>query len=129
MVTIQTCSTLPDAQVLQSYLGGSGIPSFLPDEMTLQNYWLWTNAIGGIRIQVAEEDVERAREILRDRIGAAPAPATKICPHCGAAMKESVASLDLFSKIALAFVAQIPLRAKTAWKCPQCGATESEVSR
>ena len=65
MVTIRTCSLLPEAHLLQSYLGGSGIDSFLPDENTIQLDWLWSNAIGGIRVQVADEDAERAEEILR----------------------------------------------------------------
>jgi Putative prokaryotic signal transducing protein len=65
MVTIRTCFSLPEAQVIQSHLLGSGIEAFLPDELTVQNYWLWTNAIGGVRVQVLEEDAERAEEILQ----------------------------------------------------------------
>jgi hypothetical protein len=37
MVTVRTCSMLSEAQVMQSFLAGSGIESFLPDEMTVQN--------------------------------------------------------------------------------------------
>ncbi len=66
MVTVHTSDTLPDAQVVQSFLEGSGIKSFLPDEYTAQNNWLWTNAIGGIRIQVLDQDAERAVEVLKD---------------------------------------------------------------
>jgi hypothetical protein len=65
VVTIRVCNQLPEAQLLQSALAGSGIDSFLPDEFTVQNDWLWTNAIGGIRLQVAEADVNRADEVLR----------------------------------------------------------------
>lgn len=65
MVTIRTCSTLPEAHLMQSALAGSGIDSFLPDENTVQVDWLWTNAIGGIRLQVAEADAARANEVLR----------------------------------------------------------------
>jgi hypothetical protein len=64
MVTIRTCSTLPEAHLLQSFLGGSGIASFLPDENTIQMDWLWSNAIGGVRLQVAEDDAERASALL-----------------------------------------------------------------
>jgi hypothetical protein len=69
MHTVQTCPTLPEAQVVQSLLGGSGIKAFLPDEYTIQNDWMLTNAIGGVRVQVADEDVARAKEILRDAEG------------------------------------------------------------
>jgi hypothetical protein len=64
MVTVQNCPSLPEAQMLKSLLEGSGVTDFLPDEYTLQNNWMWTNAIGGVRIQVRDEDAGRAREIL-----------------------------------------------------------------
>jgi Putative prokaryotic signal transducing protein len=64
MVTIRTCTLLVEAQTMQSVLTGSGIESFLPDELTIQNNWMWSNAIGGVRIQVNEEDAARAEEIL-----------------------------------------------------------------
>ncbi|MEJ0001169.1 MAG: DUF2007 domain-containing protein [Verrucomicrobiota bacterium] len=66
MVTVRTCSMLSEAQVMQSVLAGSGIASFLPDEMTVQNNWMWTDAIGGVRIQVNDEDAARADEILHE---------------------------------------------------------------
>ena len=65
MITVRVCSTLPEAQVIHSLLEGSGIKAFLPDEFTIQNNWMWSNAIGGVRVQVAEEDAVRAEEILR----------------------------------------------------------------
>jgi hypothetical protein len=61
MVTLRTCSGLEEAEVIKSVLAGSGVESFVPDE----NSVLWSNAIGGIRVQVAEEDVDRANDVLR----------------------------------------------------------------
>jgi hypothetical protein len=61
MVTLRTCSGLEEAGVIKSVLAGSGVESFVPDE----NSVLWSNAIGGIRVQVAEEDVDRANDVLR----------------------------------------------------------------
>ncbi len=66
MVTIRTFSLLSEAQTMQSVLGGSGIESFLPDELTVQNNWMWTDAMGGVRLQVKEEDAARADELLRE---------------------------------------------------------------
>ena len=66
MVTIRACTLLVDAQTMQSVLAGSGIESFLPDELTVQNNWMWSNAIGGVRLQVNEEDAARAEEILNE---------------------------------------------------------------
>ena len=61
MVTLRNCSDLAEAELIKSFLAGSGVDSFLPDE----NSVLWSNAIGGIRVQVADEDATRAEEILR----------------------------------------------------------------
>ena len=61
MTTIRTCSELEQAEVIKSVLAGSGVTAFLPDE----NSALWSNAIGGIRVQVADEDAARAEEILQ----------------------------------------------------------------
>ncbi len=61
MTTIRTCSELEQAEVIKSVLAGSGVTAFLPEE----NSALWSNAIGGIRVQVADEDAQRAEEILQ----------------------------------------------------------------
>lgn len=61
MITLRTCSGLEEAEVIKSVLAGSGVESFVPDENTV----LWSNAIGGIRVQVDEADVDRANEVLR----------------------------------------------------------------
>ena len=42
----------------------AGIRVYLADEQTIAMDWLLSNAIGGIKLQVAERDLERAREVL-----------------------------------------------------------------
>jgi len=120
VITIRICSSLPDAQVIQSYLGGSGIKAFFPDEFTIQNYWLWSNAIGGVRVQVPEEDADRAAEILCENPDHAKIETEKTCPKCGAPLKETY-GLGLLFKIALALLFSIPMRSKPTWHCPSCG--------
>jgi Putative prokaryotic signal transducing protein len=124
MVTIRTCYSLPEAQVIQSYLEGSGIEAFLPDEMTVQNYWLWTNAIGGVRVQVLEEDAERAAEVLDETSVGNQKEAAKSCPHCGATLKESH-GFGLYLKMLLVLMLSIPVRSKPTWRCAKCGAIPS----
>ncbi len=69
MVTVRTCSELAEAELIKSFLAGSGVNAFLPEE----NSVLWSNAIGGIRVQVADEDALRAEEILQAFKGAGDA--------------------------------------------------------
>ncbi|MCE0522965.1 MAG: DUF2007 domain-containing protein [Methylacidiphilales bacterium] len=120
MVTIRTCYSLPEAQVVQSHLEGSGIKAFLPDELTVQNNWLWTNAIGGVRVQVLEEDAERASEILDEASAENEDEAAKSCPHCSATLKQFY-GFGLYLKMMLALVFSIPIRSKPTWRCPKCG--------
>ena len=65
MKTIATCQRLIEAQILQAALGGSGIKAYLPEELTAQTSGNTYNyAIGGLRVQVEDEDADTAREIL-----------------------------------------------------------------
>jgi len=101
-------------------LEGSGIEVFLPDELTVQNNWLWTNAIGGVRVQVLEEDAERAAEVLNEASVGNQKEAAKNCPHCSATLKETH-GLGLYPKMLLALLFSIPIRSKSTWRCPKCG--------
>lgn len=44
----------------------NGIKSFIANEQTIQSDWLLSQAIGGLQLQVFEEDVEKAKEILKN---------------------------------------------------------------
>jgi hypothetical protein len=63
-VTIKTCRDLAEAQMVLSALEASGIEAFIPDE----NMASLTTALildtDGVRVQVAADDAERARDLL-----------------------------------------------------------------
>ena len=44
--------------MFRAFLGSHGIEGFVQDEYICQLYWLYTNAVGGIRVQVNDEDEE-----------------------------------------------------------------------
>ena len=63
-VTIRTCKDLAEAELVKSMLEAGGIEAFIPDENAAR---LWApNALdtNGVRVQVAPEDAEMARELL-----------------------------------------------------------------
>lgn len=64
MVTIAHFAEVSEAQIIRSVLEGHGIESVIPNEQTAEIAppYLW--ASGGIQLQVAEEDLEAAREVL-----------------------------------------------------------------
>jgi hypothetical protein len=64
MITVKRCATIGQATTLKCLLEGSGIPAFIPDDYCagIAPYFFATKA--GIRIQVSEEDEDRARILL-----------------------------------------------------------------
>ncbi len=62
MTTVAECSSVDEALVLRSLLDDCGILSYVPDELTVT----YRGQAGGIRLQVAEEDLEAARKIISD---------------------------------------------------------------
>ncbi|MDB6167216.1 MAG: hypothetical protein JWM88_80 [Verrucomicrobia bacterium] len=53
-----------EAHLLRARLEGSGITSYVRDENMIAVDWFYSNAIGGVKIDVADEDYDRALELL-----------------------------------------------------------------
>lgn len=82
--TIATFLTPEDANLARCILDGEGISSYLECETTIGMVWWWSNAAGGVKLQVAEADEQRAREILaEDSAPENTSEAVRICSHCG----------------------------------------------
>ncbi len=80
MLTLAKFQSPDEAHLARMKLEGSGIEAFIADETLVSMNWLYSNAIGGIRLQVREEDLERAMEILQ----LAPSEEGIVtCPRCG----------------------------------------------
>ena len=68
LVTIRRYRDLSEALVARAVVESSGIFCFLKDENLVRLDWQVSNFIGGIRFQVAVEDVEAAEAILSQPI-------------------------------------------------------------
>ena len=64
LVTIATFPDGPEADLARERLELEGIRAFVLDDATAAVMPFMTPSTGGIRLQVAPEDAERAREIL-----------------------------------------------------------------
>ena len=95
-ITIYTCSYPTDAAVIKGRLIAEGIECFLQDELTIGANPLYSNAVGGIKLQVKIEDFEKAKAILMDNETIQDGPNSKVefeeqytfsekvrCPNCG----------------------------------------------
>jgi hypothetical protein len=102
MKTIATLWKVEEAHLLRLQLEESGIEAFLQNEHTTQLYPWLAAANGGVQLQVADSDFERALKILRKSVlqsevnisaeadefaccgcQAPMAPTQKRCPKCG----------------------------------------------
>jgi hypothetical protein len=68
VVTVQQYRDLTEAQLAMGVLESAGIPCYLRDENTVRTQWFWSNLIGGIRLQVREEDRAAAEALLNQPI-------------------------------------------------------------
>ena len=64
MITIARFEKPEEAHLVRMRLENGGVPAFIQDENTIQIQFLYSNALGGVRLQIAEEDYDKAREIL-----------------------------------------------------------------
>jgi hypothetical protein len=65
-VTLVRCATLPAADMIVSRLQVAGIEAFIPDQSLTQTMGGDLNALGSVRVQIAPNDLEAARELLSD---------------------------------------------------------------
>jgi hypothetical protein len=118
-----------DAQLAMSKLESEGIECSLANEYLIGVLWRLSTAVGGVQVQVAPADLERARTILATDesaslvavLGERPAlPYSEACPQCGS---EDV-RLIRWSRYAaaLATLTGIPIPFwHTRVKCQSCG--------
>ncbi len=65
LVRIQYYENAIEANRDKQILAENGVQSFIANEQTIQSDWLLSQALGGIQLQVFEDDDEKAKEILQ----------------------------------------------------------------
>lgn len=96
MTNLQTIWTFPyqhQLLIIRGRLEAEGIETFVHDELTIQVDPLYSNALGGIKLMVQMQDVERATEILAE---------------AGYVKKEEVQTPEFVQRL-YAFTAKLPL--------------------
>jgi hypothetical protein len=63
-VILRRYRDMPAAFVEKSVLEDAGIECYLQDDNVVRMDWLWSNALGGIKLIVRERDAEEAEKIL-----------------------------------------------------------------
>jgi Putative prokaryotic signal transducing protein len=132
LVTIRNFRDPLDAMMAKSVLDSADIPCFLKDENTVRIQWLWSNLIGGIRLQVRPQDVEIAEQLLSQEVS----PTIELedgkvyeqprCPYCTSldisfeARNEQVGLAPILGLASL--LVGVPIAfPKNRWACRTCG--------
>ena len=64
LITVKTFTYSQEAAIIHAFLESEGIECYLKDELTAQINPFYSNAIGGIKLQVKKSDYSKAAEIL-----------------------------------------------------------------
>ena len=64
MKTLASFNLPMDAYLLRARLEGSGIAAYVRDENLITLDWLYSNAVGGVKVDVMDEDYEQALQLL-----------------------------------------------------------------
>jgi len=125
LVTVATFSRAMGAYLSKARLESEGIECFVVDEFTVTMNWLFSNAIGGVKLNVKESEAQRAAEILRQE--PISTDSTEIgedglrCPKCDSpdVYYEKYSRRIFFASWLLLDVPFPFLKRK--WRCRECG--------
>lgn len=120
MVTLTTVNWMPEADFLCAQLASCGIEAHIPDQNTATALPLHGGALGGIRIQVEESELEQARAVLRDMAEATEGQNIR-CPECGSDKIDSQRVSWLFAAVIVLLLCIPLLWLRKAFTCCSCG--------
>ncbi len=128
LVTIAAFRDVLLAHVALSKLESEGILCFLADEHIVNAQWLYSNAVGGVKLRVFGRDVKTARKLLADDEAfvaeseeepAAAAP-DLVCPHCGGGNVVQRNWTRIFAALSLLLSIPLPVFCRR-FRCGDCG--------
>src|SRR5688500_540342 len=118
-----------DAHIVMGQLQNSSIRCWLKDEYTVTIDPLLTNAGGGIKLMVAEEDIEDAKKIIADWQD--EKKKSYACVQCGSHNIEYVSTprkvSNWLSAIATFFLGNYALATDKVYHCFDCGHESPEM--
>ena len=128
-VRIATFLHAPEAHVACANLVAHGIPAVVLDEYLVGTNWLYSQAVGGVKLCVPREHAEAATAFLaRDDSealrsvpeGALPPSPDELCPKCGAPASGRVTLGRLSRVLSLLLIVPILFWRHTE-RCSACG--------
>jgi hypothetical protein len=88
--TVASFETAPAAWIHRNYLVQNGLSAIVTDEHTVNIYWLYSNAIGGVKVQIPHSEIPEYQQLSEfsptvpvetDPLGYSDTDSI-ICPEC-----------------------------------------------
>ena len=115
MRKVAAFSTPAEAQILVTRLQSAGIHAVTRDQFTVEFNWMISNAVGGVKVEVPDEEYEDALALCDAR----PLEEGLLCcPQCGSA-DVKVRTVGVFTALCIVLKLPIPMTELTV-DCMQC---------
>lgn len=128
-VPVQVYQNYIDAHIIKGRLEEAGIECWLKDEHTVTTNPIWTNAVGGIKLMVAEEQQRDALQLLQEFEAARKN--SRACVNCGSHNVEYVSTprkaSNWFSALASFFFSDYAIAPDKVYHCFDCGHESTDV--
>lgn len=130
LVAVASFSYPYEAQIAKSNLESAGIPAYVADENTINMQWLYSNALGGVRVMVAERDFNQAQALLAKDFTDALAAEVQIdeilCPKCNSKDLEPYSKGKRPAFLAFLLIDFPLFRVRHGYQCKTCGHFHTE---
>ena len=129
MKTVASFREVYPAHLARGRLEAEGIRASVIDENIVRMNWALSQAVGGVKVQVHHEDLEKAREILGEDFNESLAEAchkefpgllADVCPQCGSSeiSPKRYSKWSLIPSLYFLLPLFFPLK---RWECRNCG--------
>ncbi len=128
LITLWRYRDLPEALIAHSRLDAEGFDCFLDDREIVRLNWFLSNAVGGVRLRVRDDDAESALAVLAQEIlpaftaeEAGEECQQPKCPYCGS-LDVGFETIHRGMALAVLWLFALPLPIPMyRWKCEDCG--------
>ncbi len=123
IVTVETFNEPILANIMKTKLEAYGVECFLADENIVTVNPLVTQAVGGIKLKVREEDLEKAQAIVNEAVFPEKSETDEgtHCPYCGSTNTTVILGhSNVFVAMWWLFLSSLPFYSKRHYYCHSC---------
>lgn len=129
LTTVARYSFPYEAQIARAKLESLGVPAFVADENTINMQWLYSDAMGGVRLQVPSAFVDQALSLLNEDMSAVVEAEIGVdaaaCAACGSSNMEPFQRGRRFAFLVFIGINFPLFPFKNTTRCKDCGHIEN----